>query len=141
MALERWQIAVQAYLDAGGEPLNDDRRKGSVTKILPWAIQKKVLWDFDEYKNADELIHWIKKKIRLETSMAPTGREANSLEELDEEGQQELEALGYDASTEEINAVFKRWQGRGAHKGRQSMPTGPWPKRPDRERAPPRSAA
>jgi len=51
---------VQSYLDAGGEPLKDDRRKGSVTKILPWKIQQKVLWDFDEYKSADELISWIK---------------------------------------------------------------------------------
>ena len=85
MALGRWQTAVQAYLDAGGEPLTDDRRKSSVTKILPWKIQQTVLWDFDEYKSAEELISWIKKKIRLETSMAPKGREAHLTEELDEE--------------------------------------------------------
>ena len=111
IALGRWQTAVQAYLDAGGEPLNDDRRKGSVTKILPWAMQKEVLWGFDEYKSADELIHWIKKKIRLETSMAPKGREAHSLEELGDEGQQEMAALGEDPTHEEVNAVFRRFAG------------------------------
>ena len=119
MALERWQTAVQAYLDAGGEPLNDDRRKGSVTKILPWKIQQKVLWDFDEYKTADELISWIKKKIRLETSMAPksASREAHAMEELDEEGQQELMSLGEHASEVEVNAVYRRFVGRGAQRG------------------------
>ena len=47
MALGRWQTGVQAYLDAGGEPLNDERRKGSITKTLPWRVQQEILWDFD----------------------------------------------------------------------------------------------
>jgi hypothetical protein len=144
MALERWQTAVQAYLDAGGEPLNDDRRKGSVTKILPWKVQQKVLWDFDEYKSADELISWIKKKIRLETSMAPrsAAREAHALEELDEEGQQELQALGDDASELEVNAVFRRFVGRGGARGGAGQ-RGPWkPKAQNAEtRAPSRTPA
>ena len=94
MALGRWQTSVQAYLDAGGEPLNDEKRKGSVTKILPWRVQEKIRWDFDEFKSADEPLAWVKDKVRLETSMAPKGREAHSLEDLDEEGPQELQALG-----------------------------------------------
>ena len=99
MALERWQTSVQAYMDAGGEKLTDDRRKGSVLKILPWRVQQKVLWDFDDFKCADALIEWIKNKIRLETSMAPRGREAaRAMEELDEEGQEELANLDGDAS-------------------------------------------
>ena len=56
MALETRQTAVHAYLDACGAPLNDDRRNGSVTKFLPWKVQQKVLWDFDGYRSADELI-------------------------------------------------------------------------------------
>ena len=122
MALERWQTSVQAYLDAGGEPLNDERRKGSVTKILPWRIQQKILWDFDEFKTADELIAWVKKKIRLETSMAPKGREAHPLEELDGEGLQELQALGEGASQDEVNAVYRRFAGRGAQRARPGKP-------------------
>jgi hypothetical protein len=142
MALERWQTAVQAYLDAGGEPLNDDRRKGSVTKILPWRVQQRVLWDFDEYKSADELINWIKRKIRLEVSMAPKGRDAHLVEDLDEEGMHELEGLGDEATQDEVNAVYKRFAGRGGPRG---APSRPWPPRPAGERsaarAPPRSAA
>ena len=142
MALERWQTAVQAYLDAGGEPLNDDRRKGSVTKILPWRVQQRVLWDFDEYKSADELITWIKRKIRLEVSMAPKGRDAHLVEDLDEEGMHELEGLGDEATQDEVNAVYKRFAGRGGPRG---APSRPWPPRPAGERsaarAPPRSAA
>ena len=119
------------YLDAGGEPLNDERRKGSVTKILPWRVQQKILWDFDEYKTADELIAWVKKKIRMETSMAPKGREAHSLEELDEEGQYELQALGEDASQDEVNATYRRFARRGAQQGAGGgRPARPWPPRP-----------
>jgi hypothetical protein len=129
LALERWQTSVQAYLDAGGDPLTDDRRKGSVIKLLPWKVQQKVLWDFDDFKCADELIAWIKTKIRLETSMAPKGANAaaHTVEELDEEGQEELANLDGDASNEEINAVFRRGQHRQAQ--RRNMPAGPWPKR------------
>ena len=79
MALERWQTAVRAYLDAGGEPLNDERRKGSISKILPWRVQEKVLGDFDEYKSADELVSWIKKKVRLTMSAQPSHRDAHAL--------------------------------------------------------------
>ncbi len=42
MALERWMTSLQAYLDAGGEKLDDDRKKSSILKILPWKIQERV---------------------------------------------------------------------------------------------------
>ena len=38
MALERWQTAVQAYLDAGGEPLTDDRRKEHAELAKKFAV-------------------------------------------------------------------------------------------------------
>ena len=101
-------------MDAGGEPLNDERRKGSVMKILPRRVQQKIRWDFDEYKTADELIAWVKKKIRIETSMVPKGREAHPQEELDEEGQYELQALGEDASQDAVDAIYHRFVRRGA---------------------------
>ena len=46
--------------------------------------------------------------------MAPQSavREAHALEELAEEGQHELLALGEDASTGEVNAAFRRFVGR-----------------------------
>ncbi len=53
MALERWTTALQAYYDAGGDDMNDERKKGSILKILPWRIQEKVLWDFDDFKTSD----------------------------------------------------------------------------------------
>ena len=114
IAREGWQPSVQAYLDAGGDPLTDDRRKGSVIKIPQWKVQQKVLWDVDDFKCADGLIAWIKTKIRLDTSMAPKGANTggHNMEELDEEGQDELANLDGDASTDDINAVFRRGQHR-----------------------------
>ncbi len=41
-------------------------------KILPWRIQEKVLWDFDDFKTADALVRWIKSKVRLTTTWRPT---------------------------------------------------------------------
>ena len=43
MALERWQTSLQAHLDSGGEKLDDDRKKSSIIKILPWKSQENVL--------------------------------------------------------------------------------------------------
>ena len=145
MALERWQTSVQAYLDAGGEPLTDDRRKGSIVKILPWRVQQKIIWDFDELKSADALIAWIKAKIRLETSMAPKGRDvgAHVMEQLDEEGQQELNELGDEATQDEVNAIYRRFVGRGGQRG--AVGGKKFPPRPagsdSASKAPPRSAA
>ena len=119
MALERWMTSLQTYLDAGGEQLDDDRKKSSILKILPWNIQERVLWDFDDYKSCDQLISWIKAKVRITTSWKrPGGAEAHSVEteELDEQGQQELAALGRDADAEEVNAVFRRGQARFAQR-------------------------
>ena len=105
MALERWFTTLQTYLDAGGEKLDDDRKKTSILKLLPWNIHEKVLWDFDDFKSCEQLVSWIKAKVRITTSWKrPT--EAHSVEELDEQGQRELDALGGDADEEEVNAVY-----------------------------------
>ena len=116
MALERRMTSLQVYLDAGGEKLNDDRKKSSIMKIPPWGIQERVLWDFDDFKSCEQLVSWIKAKVRITTSWKPGGTEAHALEELDEQGQQELDALGRDADQEEVNAVYRRGQARSAQK-------------------------
>jgi len=131
--------SLQAYLDAGGEQLDDDRKKSSILKLLPWDIQERVLWDFDDYKSCDQLVSWIKSKVRITTSWRPgaAAAAAHVVEELDEQGQQELQDLGRDADQEEVNAVYRRGQARFAQKK--------WPsKRPDGRvqsaaRAPPRA--
>jgi hypothetical protein len=145
MAFERLQTSGRAYLDAGGEPLTDERREGSVTKILPWRVQPEVLRDFDDFKCADEPLIWIKTNTRLETSMAPTSNVgAHAMGELGGAGQHELQALGDGASEDEVNAIYRRFVGRGAQRGGRpaGTPSGPWPKRePRADKAPPRSAA
>ena len=85
MALERWTTALQAYYDAGGDDMNDERKKGSILKILPWRIQEQVLWDFDDFKTSDALVRWIKSKVRLTTTWRPTEKEAYLAEDIDEE--------------------------------------------------------
>ena len=118
--------SLQAYLDAGGERLNDDRKKSSVLKLLPWNIQERVLWDFEDFKTCEQLISWIKAKVRITTGWrSGAGRtEAHSVEELDEEGQQELAALGSDADAEEVNAVYRRGQQRTWQKRQRPSPGG-----------------
>ena len=116
MALERWTTSLQAYLDAGGEKLDDERKKPSILKISHWKIQERVLWDFDGFKSCEQLISWIKAKVRITSSWKPGGAEAHMIDDLDEQGQRELEALGRDAVQEEINALLRRGQARFAQK-------------------------
>ena len=130
--------------------LTDDRRKGSVIRTLPWRAQQKVPSDFDDFKRADAMIDWTKTKASLETGMTPkansSAHAALVMEELGEEGQQELAEMLGDATTEETNVVLRRGQRRQAQRGGAGGE--PWQKRPaapagerSAARAPPRLAA
>jgi len=78
------------------------------------------LWDFDDFKTCEQLVSWIKAKVCIATSWKPgaSRTEAHSVEmqELDEQGQQELAALSLDADQEEVNAIYRRGQQRFAQK-------------------------
>ena len=110
--------SLQAYLDAGGGKFDDDIKKSSIFKLLPWKIRERVLWDFDDYKSCEQLVGWIKVNVRITASLGLGGAEAHSVEtqELDEQGQRELAALGRDADAEEVNAAFRRGQVRFAQR-------------------------
>ena len=56
MALERWELALKTYRDAGGEPLSQKRTQGGVLRLLPEAIRDKVIWDFGDDRTHDEII-------------------------------------------------------------------------------------
>ncbi len=87
MALGRWFTPLQTYLDAGGETLDDDRKKTSTSKLLPWKIQEKDLRDFDGFKSCEHFVSWIKAAVRTTPGWKPGGTEAHSVAELGEHGQ------------------------------------------------------
>ena len=89
------------------------------------------------------MVSWINAKVRITTSWRPGAEGANSVEELDEQGQQEIAALGRDASEDEINAIYRRGQARFAQKRwpQRNAATGAGAPRPRDAgvRAPPRA--
>ena len=83
--------------------------------MLPWQIKGIVLLGFDYFKSCDALILWIKSKVRITTSWRPGGTTAaHALEQLDDEAEQELAALGEGVTEDEINVVFRRGHARFA---------------------------
>ena len=145
MALERWAGLYKTYRDHGGEPLNDERRKGAIISLLPEPLQEKIVWDFDDHKIADSLISWIKTKVRIATSWKPGKQELYTVEEDDGDLVSEIRAIGAEASDEQIMAIVnKRFPGRNAPSGQQRPGGGqrdPGRQAPPRksERGPPRS--
>ena len=49
-ALERWDTAYKAYVDAGGEPLSEKKKMGAILRMLPWVIKEKALWSYEDLR-------------------------------------------------------------------------------------------
>ena len=65
--------------------LNDDREKTSILKIPPRGVRERVLWDFDGFKSCEQLVSWIKAKVRITTSWKPGGTDFHAVDELDKQ--------------------------------------------------------
>ena len=139
MALVRWEGALKEYQGAGGEDLSAKRRRGGVLRILPEHLREKVIWDLGDDKSAEEIIEWLRLRLRSSSSWGETGRIAALVEEevdddtLDEETLEELNALQPDAGRNEIAAVFKRALQRRPGAPQRRRPGGPPPRAPPRE--------
>ncbi len=94
------------------------------------------------FQDLRRLVRWIKSKVRLTTTWRPTEKEAYLAEDIDEETARELQELKEDATTEEINAVYKRGQQRRVQRGNAHGRRGLPPReRPGGARPPPRAPA
>ena len=138
MALEHWEAAFKAYTDAGGEPLNETKKMGAILRLLPWSIKEKALWSYDEFKTSLDLRNWIRKKLRLLESWRKHGQEINAVDGDRDDLSDVMEALGEDASAEEIMAMVQSRMQSRQNRGR----TAPGAPRQQqlRSRAPPRDA-
>ena len=128
MALEHWEAAFKAYSDAGGEPISSKRLANGVMRVLPDAVRDKVIWDFGADKSAEEIMEWLRLRLRSTSTWLPDGRthllqddadddEPDIEDYLDEEALEELHALGYGCDADgrdELNAVVRKiFQRRG----------------------------
>ena len=134
-ALERWDTAYKAYVDAGGDVLSEKKKMGAILRLLPWVIKEKALWSYDEFKDSLDLRTWIRKKLRLLESWRRQGQEINATEPEGLSLEEAIDALGEDAGEEEILALIhgRRPQSRG--RPGAGIPRGP---PAPREQAPPR---
>ena len=149
MALERWETSHKSYKEAGGKPVDDERKKGAIISMLPWSLQEKVLWDFDDHKTADSLVSWLKAKVRVTSSWKVGGKEVHNLAEEHEDLRQEMLAIGIHLDDDQLFALANSRAGRhggrpGGRPGPRAMPgsdRGP-PRAPlGSDRGPPRSKA
>ncbi len=114
MALVRWEGALKEYMNAGGEELSEKRRRGGVLRVLPELLREKVIWDLGEDKSSEEIIEWLRTRLRSSSSWGDGPRTAALIEddfeeeEYDEEMMTELNALQPGASRDEMVAVFQR---------------------------------
>ncbi len=118
MALVRWEGALKEYVNAGGEGISEKRRRGGVLRILPDSLREKVIWDLGEDKSSDEIIEWLRLRLRSSSSWGEVPRDGPRTTALledevdedvyDEEMMTELNALQPGASRDEIAAVFQR---------------------------------
>ena len=42
-----WDNAYRAYVEASGGPLDDHRKDGALTTLLPEAMRERILWDIE----------------------------------------------------------------------------------------------
>ena len=159
MALEHWEAAFKAYTDAGGEHISAKRLANGVMRVLPDTVRDKVIWDFGADKNAEEIMEWLRLRLRSTSTWLPDGKahliddedpERDIEDYLDDDALEELHALGYgcDAdSCSELNAVLhKVFQRRGRVPLRQppgrrtSGPGGRGPRAPGEDRRRPGGA-
>ena len=141
MALVRWEGALREYQAAGGETLSEQRRKGGLLRMLPAVHRNKILWEVGDEKGPDEIIEWLRERLRATTSWsgeAPhTVAAVEDEEDVDiEDEMHALQEAG--ATTEEIlAAVVRRFQRRPPQRdARQRGTTRPGAAQP---RGPPRN--
>ncbi len=141
MALVRWEGALREYQAAGGETLSEQRRKGGLLRMLPAVHRNKILWEVGDEKGPDEIIEWLRERLRATTSWsgeAPhTVAAVEDEEDVDiEDEMHALQEAG--ATTEEIlAAVVRRFQRRAPQRdARQRGTTRPGAAQP---RGPPRN--
>ncbi len=138
MALERWETAHKNYREAGGTALDDDRKKGALIGMLPWSLQEKVLWDFDDHKDVHSLVSWLKAKVRVTSSWKAGGRETHVITDEDEL-REEIQALGAAPTEDQMVALFQNRRGLKPRDG-TGWPSGPRGRPGQREdKGPPRS--
>ena len=106
-ALEKWDTAYKAYIDAGGEVLTEKKKMGAILRLLPWSIKEKALWSYDEFRTSLDLRQWIRKKLRLLESWRRPGQEINIADDEDDDLMEAIESLGEDASKDEILAMMQ----------------------------------
>ncbi len=75
---------------------------------MPWSLQEKVLWDFDDHKCADSLISWLKAKVRVAASWKVGGKEMHVVEDEYESLRKEINELGVNMTEEQLMAFAER---------------------------------
>ena len=102
MAIEQWEGSLKRYLDAGGEDLSEQRRRGGLLRLLPEKLRDRVIWDLGEEQKHDAIIEWLQKRLRQSSAWHSKSHAAAMVEPedrddanpLDEEAMEELHALG-----------------------------------------------
>ena len=112
------------------------RKKGAIISMLPWSLQEKVLWDFDDHKTADSLVSWLKAKVRVTSSWKVGGKEVHNLAEEHEDLRQEMLAIGIHLDDDQLFALANSRA--GGHGGRPGGRPGPRAM-PGSDRGPPRA--
>ena len=51
-----WDMANKAQVDAGGKPLDDERKCGAIMRMLPELVRNTILLKYDSFANQPKLL-------------------------------------------------------------------------------------
>ena len=65
-AIADWETLYTEYLDAGGQPMEFEDRRGQMLRILPEGIRRDVFRRLNDFKTIADLKEWIQEQLELE---------------------------------------------------------------------------
>ncbi len=152
-AISDWEELYCQYLDAGGDTMAFEDRRGQLLRILPTALRREVFRNMQSFPDLDSIKEWIRVQMELEeqwevvdsSSRKRGGTPVNQVEEAPEPeadedenpSEDDMEALlklDANSTTDEILAVQRRFQRFGGQ--RRTGPGGAGPPRRDAPRNP-----
>ena len=147
-ALIKWDTCYREYMDAGGTAMTDEKKVGSLMRMIPEDVRGRIDWDHPQFmESSDVLRKWLLAKSKQLTrgSYAPQKRNVHILNDPDADPEliEELHALP-EMPREQLFAYVRKFYQRKAAKpaadGPRTERQSPGPPRAPPREAPPRDA-